>query len=59
MITDMFAKAKPTRFVLEQGRNALWHSGLVVHTRPLTPSIAAVTSTGDGPICSQATNLRS
>jgi hypothetical protein len=56
MITDMFAKAKPTQFVLEQGGMPYGTPGWWYTHAPLTPSIAVVLSTSDGPICSQVTS---
>jgi histone arginine demethylase JMJD6 len=51
----LFAKAKPIRFVLEQGEMLYGAPGWWHTTRSLTPSIAVVLSTANGSIWSQVT----
>jgi histone arginine demethylase JMJD6 len=46
----LFAKAKPLRFVLEEGEMLYGAAGWWHTTRALTPSIAVVLSTANGPI---------
>lgn len=48
----LFAKAKPVRFVLEEGEMLFGAPGWWHTTRALTPSIAVVLSTANGPIWS-------
>jgi histone arginine demethylase JMJD6 len=51
----LFAKAKPMKFVLEQGEMLYGAAGWWHTTRSLTPSIAVVLSTANGPIWSNVT----
>ena len=51
----LFAKAKPVRFVLEEGEMLFGAPGWWHTTRALTPSIAVVLSTANGPIWSSVT----
>jgi len=51
----LFAKAKPFRFVLEQGEMLYGAPGWWHTTRSLTPSIAVVLSTANGPIWGSVT----
>jgi histone arginine demethylase JMJD6 len=51
----LFAKAKPWRFVLEEGEMLYGAPGWWHTTRALTPSIAVVLSTANGPIWSSVT----
>ena len=46
----LFAKAKPLRFILEEGEMLYGAAGWWHTTRALTPSIAVVLSTANGPI---------
>ncbi len=50
-----FAHAKPLRFILEQGEMLYGAPGWWHTTRALTPSIAVVLSTANGPIWSKVT----
>lgn len=51
----MFARARPLRFVLEEGEMLYGAPGWWHTTRALTPSIAVVLSTANGPIWSLVT----
>jgi histone arginine demethylase JMJD6 len=51
----LFAKAKPLRFILEEGEMLFGAPGWWHTTRALTPSIAVVLSTANGPIWSKVT----
>jgi histone arginine demethylase JMJD6 len=51
----LFAKAKPIKFVLEQGEMLYGAPGWWHTTRSLTPSVAVVLSTANGPIWSSVT----
>jgi hypothetical protein len=51
----LFANAKPLRFVVEEGEMLYGAAGWWHTTRALTPSIAVVLSTANGPIWSQVT----
>ena len=51
----LFAKAKPLRFVVEEGEMLYGAPGWWHTTRALTPSIAVVLSTANGPIWSKVT----
>jgi histone arginine demethylase JMJD6 len=51
----LFAKAKPLRFILEEGEMLYGAPGWWHTTRALTPSIAVVLSTANGPIWSSVT----
>jgi histone arginine demethylase JMJD6 len=51
----LFANAKPLRFVLEEGEMLYGAPGWWHTTRALTPSIAVVLSTANGPIWSSVT----
>jgi histone arginine demethylase JMJD6 len=51
----LFAKAKPLRFILEEGEMLYGAPGWWHTTRALTPSIAVVLSTANGPIWSKVT----
>lgn len=51
----LFAKAKSVRFVLEEGEMLYGAAGWWHTTRALTPSIAVVLSTANGPIWSSVT----
>jgi len=51
----LIAQAKPVRFVLEEGEMLYGAPGWWHTTRALTPSIAVVLSTANGPIWSQVT----
>jgi histone arginine demethylase JMJD6 len=51
----LFAKAKPLRFVVEEGEMLYGAAGWWHTTRALTPSIAVVLSTANGPIWSHVT----
>jgi Cupin-like domain len=51
----LFAKAKGVRFVLEEGEMLYGAAGWWHTTRALTPSIAVVLSTANGPIWSSVT----
>ena len=51
----LFARAKPTRFILEEGEMLFGAPGWWHTTRALTPSIAVVLSTANGPIWSKVT----
>jgi histone arginine demethylase JMJD6 len=51
----LFAKAKPLHFVLEEGEMLYGAPGWWHTTRALTPSIAVVLSTANGPIWSNVT----
>jgi len=51
----LFARAKPLRFILEEGEMLYGAPGWWHTTRALKPSIAVVLSTANGPIWSQVT----
>src|SRR5207248_1439738 len=51
----LFAKAKPIRVILEEGEMLYGAAGWWHTTRALTPSIAVVLSTANGPIWSSVT----
>jgi hypothetical protein len=51
----LFAKAKPLRFIVEEGEMLYGAAGWWHTTRALTPSIAVVLSTANGPIWPQVT----
>jgi len=51
----LFGRAKPVRFVLEHGEMLYGAPGWCHTTRSLTPSIAVVLSTANGPIWSSVT----
>jgi len=51
----LFAKAKPIQFVLEEGEMLFGAPGWWHTTRALTPSIAVVLSTANGPIWNEVT----
>jgi hypothetical protein len=51
----LFTRAKPLRFILEEGEMLYGAPGWWHTTRALTPSIAVVLSTANGPIWSKVT----